>query len=305
MQDLVTELEQAMRAEILADLRSPAGDAELNSMGLGELLPIYGNWRSRLVSPHPRQVHRSSELRANPESVQYSAALDAIESGARAGTDLAPHLSRGIIHAYEPSSTASAELRRRRDRDLMVAEWGVHHLHLTTQVEADGFVERTPDLLFAAFADDDAYFIDIYPHDGSWALKDVVRKAVRNWPQAGLFQEMVGAAGIEASFSDGDRLQLRQAGATSFIEVDGRFYAPPGLTTAGTPIAATRASMTARAQLNAAREALSSNPAWLDDIATQAGSALTTGTQWTPHVNTQREFGFLRDGYFIPIGSLP
>lgn len=53
---------------------------------------------------------------------------------------LTPHLSRAVKVAHEPNG-AAAKLNRRKDRDLLVADWGLHHLHLSTAIEADGFVE--------------------------------------------------------------------------------------------------------------------------------------------------------------------
>jgi hypothetical protein len=87
VRDLVAELERAIRDKILSELTSSSGDPELNSKDLRELLLIYGNWRSRLISSRARQVHRSSEISANPKATQYVAALDAIESDIRAGAD--------------------------------------------------------------------------------------------------------------------------------------------------------------------------------------------------------------------------
>jgi hypothetical protein len=184
-----------------------------------------------------------------------------------------------------------------------VAEWGVRHLHLSTRLEADGFVERTGDLLFASFRDSDAYFIDIYPHTGSWALEDVVRTAVGNWPQAGLFSELNGAA--EQTFTDTERLKLRKAGVTSIVNIDGHSYMPPGQTTAGTPVAATRASMALQMELRKIREDLAGNPAWLDNTAKNAGYVLDSSSQWSPRVNETGEFGFAREEYFVVIGHLP
>jgi hypothetical protein len=300
---LVAELEQAIRARILSELTLSPGDPELHSKALGDLLLIYGNWRSRFISSRSRRVHRSSELFVNPKATQYVNALDAIESDIKAGVDLTRYLSRGVTHAYVPSSATPAKTHQRRDRDLLVAEWGVHHLHLSTRVEADGFVKRTGDLLFATFRDSDAYFIDIYPHAGSWALEDVVRTAVGNWPQAGLFHELNGVAG--QTFSDKERLELRKAGVTSLLNIDGHSYMPTGQTTAGTPVATTQVSMALQLGLRKAREELAGNPAWLDDTARQAGYALNPSSRWSPQVNATGEFGFVRDAYIVIIGHLP
>ena len=45
-------------------------------------------------------------------------------------------------------------MHQKNDRDLLIADWGIHHLHFSTQIESDGFVIRTRDLLSAYFAPD-------------------------------------------------------------------------------------------------------------------------------------------------------
>ncbi len=57
-----------------------------------------------------------------------------------------------MIEAYEPTTSRSSKNQRRSDLVLLMAEWGIHHLHLSTVMEADGFVRRTKDLLFAFFS---------------------------------------------------------------------------------------------------------------------------------------------------------
>ena len=51
-----------------------------------------------------------------------------------AGDRLAPNLSRAVKLAHDPKG--------RRDKDRLIADWGLHHLHLSGTVEADGFVQR-------------------------------------------------------------------------------------------------------------------------------------------------------------------
>lgn len=57
--------------------------------------------------------------------------------------------------AYEPNPPARGKkMHQKNDRDLLIADWGIHHLHFSTQIESDGFVIRTRDLLSAYFAPD-------------------------------------------------------------------------------------------------------------------------------------------------------
>lgn len=187
----------------------------------------------------------SAELAASAKAVNYRANLDAIVTKIKAGNDLTPHLSRAVKVAHEPNGGA-AKLNRRKDRDLLGADWGLHHLHLSTVIEADGFVERRgrTDLLFAAFTASDAYLIGLYPH-GSWALKELLEIVVHNWPDAGLMLKCDFVLGLEREWTDDERLELREAGiAQPMIEIDGKVWAAAALgqSAAGTPSRAAQKS---------------------------------------------------------------
>jgi hypothetical protein len=96
-------LEEDIREFVLKSLpHDPKFTAELQAKTAQELLVIYGNWRSRLVSMSPRQVHRSNVLMANPLSsdLRYKPGLDAIVAKLLNGQDVTPHLSRAIRYGY-------------------------------------------------------------------------------------------------------------------------------------------------------------------------------------------------------------
>ena len=65
----------------------------------------------------------------------------------------------------------------------MLNDWGIHHLHLGSNVEGDGFTERTDDVLFLMVREDDAYLLDVRPH-GAWADDDFIEIVHTNWPSA-------------------------------------------------------------------------------------------------------------------------
>lgn len=134
MSDLVQRLERRIRRHVLAEMPEDPSK-ELASKSLPDLLLIYGNWRSRLIAAIPRSAHESSELRVSPAYRRHAPVLDAIKHKISAGEDLTTHLSRGVKVAYEPEGLAPEELKRRRDRDLLIADWGMHHLHLSTSLE--------------------------------------------------------------------------------------------------------------------------------------------------------------------------
>jgi hypothetical protein len=276
----------------------PAGD--LAQMPFGELLFVFGTWRSRLVPPRPRQVHESSALAANAKRKEYAAALEAIIEKIRGGGDLKPHLSRQINfpHIAEADRTRQP-LHRRKDRDLLIADWGVHHLHLSTIVDADGFVKRTGDLLFAAFTADDAYLINIYPH-GNWGLREIVEIYVREWPNAGTIRPMHGITLAEHP-TEKDALELRNAGVAGLLEIDGTVYMPPSQTTAGTPLPVTLRVQNLLHIIDELRERETQTD-FESELDAQRG--FRSRGDWSPLIH-DGQCGFTREGVFVPVAPLP
>lgn len=90
-------------------------------------------------------------------------------------------------------------------------------------------------LLFAIFRDGKAYLLDVLPH-GEWTNPGLVEIAARNWPNDRLFVRINGVLPPPQDLTQNERSQLRAAGVTTSVQVDGSvFIAPTGmLTTAGT-----------------------------------------------------------------------
>ncbi len=234
----------------------PAKPGYIEGQGLSGLLIDYRVWRGRFVHPLPRRVHRSAELEGSSKSEEHAAALAVIEAKVAQGDDLNPHLSSRIV--LPVGGKDSDPLPKRSDRDLLLAEWGIHHLHLSTEMGRGEFTRRTGDVLFAVFKDSDAYLLGVFDHPShtNWAAEEIFAVMVRNWPQAGLVMEAKGIIGLSQKYSDEDRLKLRKSGVMNTLEVDGKVHSPAGvgLTTAGTPMAATREADRLMWELNGWRE---------------------------------------------------
>jgi hypothetical protein len=94
--------------------------------------------------------------------------IDLVGSKIELGIDLRPHISRKIVDLHF-------------DDDLL-NEWDIHHLHLGTTLDANGFVKRTGPVLFVRFDRQNAYFINVLGH-GSWTNQDMIRIIHRKWPE--------------------------------------------------------------------------------------------------------------------------
>jgi hypothetical protein len=306
MRGLVEGLERACREHALAAMPAdPTGG--LAAMSLRDLLQTYGSWKARLIPARPRTVHISSELAASPEMAQHKTELDAIVAKMEAGALLRPHLSKRVRFAHDPAAKPGDPLQRRKDRDLLIADWGIHHLHLSSEEEANGsgFVKRDGPLLFAIFRPDDAYLIGIFCH-GDWALKQVLEIVVRNWPDAGVVLDSKSGLELSHEYTDDERLELRNCGiAMPMIMVDGKMWASAALgqTTDGSSSAPARHSAVLMHIFHEWREHESERLAEAASaVDTLAGRPVTA--EWEPFVHEER-IGLLREGAFYEIADLP
>ncbi|MCF6344745.1 MAG: hypothetical protein L3J15_08780 [Devosiaceae bacterium] len=213
-------------------------DAHLRSLDVHDLFIKYHNWTSRFIAPRVRQVHISATLKARLSSIEHKTALKQIIEDIEAGLDLNCYLSKGIQHAADVSGSGK-KLNRRRDLDLLLTSWGLHHLHLSTRTMPDGFVERTGDLLFVVFKHDNAYLVDVMPH-GSWSKEHLVRVMFKELEGAEIVHEAKRAKNLSWIPNEEERKQLRNNAINSPMEIDGTMVTiSGGMTTAGTSIDAT------------------------------------------------------------------
>ena len=67
--------------------------------------------------------------------------------------------------------------------DEFLNDWGIHHLHLGTNLnKKTGFMGRTGPVLFVRFDKEYAYFINIYDH-GAWIKQKIIKILHNNWPK--------------------------------------------------------------------------------------------------------------------------
>jgi hypothetical protein len=263
---LSINLSESLRNYVLVNLPHDRTNADvvaaLREMTPPELLVRYINWQNRLISASPRKVLQSSNFVENPLAQARSQTIRKITKDIERGDDLTKYLSRGVRVGFSlPRDPGKKELHRRGDLDLLLNDWGIHHLHISTTVEADGFVERDGPLIFAAFTEQAAYLIDVMNHR-EWTNDHLIRVIVGSWPNAGLAFELKGILPSEQTYTAEERAKLRRVGLASFVNIDGRAFMPSaGISTAGT---STRASMTAMNILRALKkfeDEVKANPA--------------------------------------------
>ncbi|KJS34788.1 MAG: hypothetical protein VR70_16970 [Rhodospirillaceae bacterium BRH_c57] len=247
--------------------------AEINGKDARELLIVYHNWMSRHVFAAPRKVRTSAAFNGNFVTTQRKVDLDVLIAKIERGEELKPHLSTRVETVLESSSK---RLNRRRDLDLMLIEWEVHHLHISQQLQPDGFVERDDPLLFAVFHRADAYLLDVMTHR-DFNRDHILAIMAREFPGAGLIHELRAGPGqkilgLAKNYTEEERNILRKAGINTLVEIDGKVYKPAGgITGAGTSI---RASMAADAVVRATENleaALRNDPAQFQRWAQEYG----------------------------------
>ncbi len=179
------------------------------------------NWQSRLVHPHPRQVNVArgfDDLKNVQEKLpEIVALLGKIERG----EDLAAHLSNGCKQGY---CLRPAGHKHGPDFDLLLNEWGIHHLHLNAA--------RSKDLLYAIFGRRVAFVLAVAPH-GAWTSRRLIEVAVSSWPDQKLFVPFPFS--VAEDCAEDEHIRLRKAGVATLSTVNERIWFPGvtcGLTTA-------------------------------------------------------------------------
>lgn len=299
----VGRLRDEVRAYVLGRMpKDPSG--ELAAMDLSSLLIAYGNWQGRYVRVRPRVVRESRELRANPKYNDHAQALAAVRAEISAGRDLTSRLSSQVTTAYVPRGERRVG-KHRPDQDLLLGDWGIHHLHLGESQIGVARVARTADLLLAYFTDDAAYLIDIvgHPATDNWAQKSILRTVIQNFPELADWWRIRGIVGLSQTFSDEERLALRKAHVVVPVEIDGAVYlpVPAGLTTAGSPGADTRHVNGMMHQLDRLNARFAEDPQWLNEYYFGLHQSLSEHPIWMPHVH-EDQCGALEEqsGCFVP-----
>lgn len=189
---------------------------------LDVLLNLLFNRHSKGVPQRPRKVNRT------PLFIQKLGALDpdmlssahTIITKIESGDDLSGHLSKGSVDAHST--------------DPLLADWGIHHLHISDQKKnaSDAFYGRTGPVMFVRFGADEALLVDIYPHGKgypeTWTREELLTEIHKTYPDLLEPFKLKGFDGMSSSVTEMQRKKLRAGGVFVPVEIDGNVYFPPG-----------------------------------------------------------------------------
>lgn len=217
---IIEDFEKDIRDFILTDLPlSTTEKRTLEQQDTHTMILVHDNWSQRVIKHQsPKKVFFSQELTLNPEYINMKAIIDLIKEKFERGEDIKPHLSRLIKNVFSDQNKPLS-----KDKDLLVNDWGIYHLHLTDIIESDGFVERTDPLLFLKIVNNNVYFIDILEH-GNWAAFHLVEVLQNNWPQVLEPFEFKDIKGLSRYVNEKEYKQLRNAGVNTIIKIGEKYY---------------------------------------------------------------------------------
>jgi len=171
--------------------------------------------------------------------ISYNYTLHKIGAGPKLciGQSVIAHQSKDVFTAYT--------------EDLLLATWGLHHLHLSTELEENGkFVRRADYLLFVYVEGQSIYTVDIRPHkefEGNvnlvWYRKNLLKNLQISFPEVLDKYQLNGVLRPtpDEELTDLQHRSLRKAGITT-AAVPGEFpIIDPGggISTAGSSLANT------------------------------------------------------------------
>ncbi|MEN6668847.1 hypothetical protein AAJP47_00550 [Psychrobacter sp. B38] len=119
------------------------------------------------------------------------------------GKDIDKYMSKGIF---------------RGNNDAMFNDWGILHFHLGSQLDNTGkYIERTKELVFIRFYEENAYIIAIGKH-GDWTKQNLIEKLENHAPNS-ISHGLINIMDVSSSVSDTDLDLLRKKKANSAIKL--------------------------------------------------------------------------------------
>lgn len=170
---------------------------------------LYHRFKYRIIDARPREIIEPPNFFIPQEHLSaYRKIVSDIETG-------------NSLNKYQ-----SRNLKRLDYDDDMLSHWRIQHLHLGQNLESDGFVSRTSDLLFIHFSDNKAHIIGFFSH-GDWCDLDIIETIHENWPDL-LVKYKCETGGKVLTEEEYQILRSKNCNVTVRVH-DGTEYYPPGL----------------------------------------------------------------------------
>jgi hypothetical protein len=170
----------------------------------------YLNDKRRILSCKKRKAHESAEL-CIPS--RYSDSYCELKNLISEGGDLKPFLSR------------ETEYPDPKKPDLLLNEWGIHHLHFNP------LPDRTGCVLFVRFTDTDAFVIQALLHGNGhsdvWVNTHLIEILHKNWPEIIAGYKLFGIHGECLTVSERKNIRHNH-GNVAIAVTDGTCYSSLG-----------------------------------------------------------------------------
>lgn len=177
----------------------------------------YFNTKQKLIRVQKHSVHKSRELTSKASGTDYEPFIQVIEQKLINGEDINAHLSKQSLN---PDFD-----------DKLLSDWTIYHIHLSNTKKDPNqyFYDRAANLLFVFILNNNAYFVDVLPHQENhvFAKKEFLEIIKRNWPHL-IKHAQIPVLDVVREFSDEDISKLRKAGINVITKIGGSVYLPPG-----------------------------------------------------------------------------
>lgn len=199
---------------------------EEEESGLASPLLRWLDFVARYIEPKPRQIVVSKKFPKNltPDAER---ALHQLEGLIQRGADINPFQSKGLILHNDTSGK-----KRQQRTDLLWADWGIHHLHLTPNPigHTSYFSERSEWLLFCIVGSDHIGFVDVRNHNEQdlFSDPDLILTIIESWPDLMEKYKINGISPGSPMATANEMSRLRKGGVTTFVQANGCIYMGPG-----------------------------------------------------------------------------
>lgn len=172
------------------------------------------------IVPIPRTVEESDTIEKRLKEIpeHRRIAYAAIKKKLEDGEDVLGHLSD--------------KAKKSKFTDLLLADWGIHHLHLSIHKKkpSDRFYQRSGFLAFVKIELDKALIVDIRPHgeDSVFCKRELLEILHRNWPDQLEPHRLRSVIDVAYEPSDEERHALRKAGVNVITKIGDAVYMGPG-----------------------------------------------------------------------------